>query len=81
MRVRQIVTAAVVASFVLAPIATQSQNGPFRVVLLGTGTPVPSTTRLGPSTLVEAGVEKLVFDVGRDVSSICSCRRRRESAG
>ena len=61
------VTAALAASFVLAPKATQSQTSPFRVVLLGTGTPVPSTMRLGPSTLVEAGGEKLVFDVGRDV--------------
>ena len=39
----------------------------FRVVLLGTGTPSPSTERLGPSILVQAGVEKLVFDVGRGV--------------
>jgi ribonuclease Z len=34
---------------------------------LGTGTPMPSTERFGPSTLVEAGVEKLIFDVGRGV--------------
>jgi ribonuclease Z len=60
-------TAVAVASLLLAPVATQAQNGLFRVVLLGTGTPVPSVARLGPSTLVEAGVEKLVFDVGRDV--------------
>ena len=39
----------------------------FRVVLLGTGTPAPSLERLGPSILVEAGVEKLIFDVGRGV--------------
>ena len=39
----------------------------FRVVLLGTGTPNPSIERLGPSTLVEAGVERLIFDVGRGV--------------
>ena len=31
------------------------------------GTPAPSLDRLGPSTLVEAGVEKLIFDVGRGV--------------
>jgi ribonuclease Z len=63
-----LVTAAIVATVaLLVPIAAQRQNGLFRVVLLGTGTPIPSTERLGPSTLVEAGVEKLVFDVGRDV--------------
>lgn len=47
--------------------ATQAQAPVFRVVLLGTGTPSPSTDRLGPSILVVAGVEKLIFDVGRGV--------------
>lgn len=37
----------------------------FRVTLLGTGSPVPSDTRFGPSILVEAGDQSLVFDVGR----------------
>jgi ribonuclease Z len=61
-------TAVVLATSILfVPVAARSQNGPFRAVLLGTGTPVASTVRLGPSTLIEAGVEKLVFDVGRDV--------------
>jgi ribonuclease Z len=36
-----------------------------KITLLGTGTPVPSIERFGPSTLVEAGTEKLLFDVGR----------------
>ncbi len=36
-----------------------------RVTLLGTGTPEPSPDRYGPSTLVEAGNVKLLFDVGR----------------
>jgi ribonuclease Z len=36
-----------------------------RVTLLGTGTPVPIVTRFGPSILVDAGSEKLVFDCGR----------------
>jgi ribonuclease Z len=35
------------------------------VTLLGTGTPVPIAERFGPSTLVEAGPEKLLFDCGR----------------
>jgi len=36
-----------------------------RVTLLGTGTPSPIVERFGPSILVEAGSEKLVFDCGR----------------
>jgi len=39
-----------------------------RVTLLGTGTPEASPTRFGPSTLVEAGKEKLIFDAGRGVT-------------
>ena len=31
----------------------------FKVTLLGTGVPIPSPERFGPSTLVEAGDQKL----------------------
>ena len=37
----------------------------FRVTLLGTGAPPPLMDRFGPSTLVEAGPEKFIFDAGR----------------
>lgn len=37
----------------------------FRVTLLGTGDPIPRVDRFGPATLVEAGDQKLLFDVGR----------------
>jgi ribonuclease Z len=37
----------------------------FRVTLLGTGAPPPAIDRFGPSTLVEAGREKFIFDAGR----------------
>ncbi|HEX9787612.1 MAG TPA: MBL fold metallo-hydrolase [Candidatus Binatia bacterium] len=37
----------------------------FRVTLLGTGAPPPSVERFGPSTLVEAGELKFIFDAGR----------------
>src|SRR5262245_17980146 len=37
----------------------------FRVTRLGTGAPPPRLDRFGPSTLVEAGKEKLIFDAGR----------------
>jgi ribonuclease Z len=41
----------------------------FRVTLLGTGTPGPRPDRFGPSTLVEVGSEKLVFDCGRSCTT------------
>ena len=37
----------------------------FRVTLLGTGNPTPSLTRFGPSILIQAGDETLIFDAGR----------------
>ena len=37
----------------------------FRVTLLGTGTPIPRPDRFGPSTLVEAGGQRLLIDAGR----------------
>lgn len=36
-----------------------------RVTLLGTGSPRPAPDRNGPSTLVEAGGQRLLFDMGR----------------
>ena len=41
------------------------QAGDMLVTLLGTGSPVPSATRFGNSTLVQAGGLNLVFDAGR----------------
>ena len=45
--------------------ATGSPGFDLKVTLLGTSTPNPLPDRFGPSTLVEAGSEKLVFDCGR----------------
>ena len=42
---------------------TETQD--FTVTLLGTGTPIPNIERFGPSTLVEVGNQKLLFDSGR----------------
>ena len=67
MRETLVVWAVVAAVVPFIPITAQSQNSLFRVALLGTGTPNPSPERLGPGTLVEARVEKLIFDVGRGV--------------
>ena len=36
-----------------------------KVTLLGTGSPAPIMNRFGPSILVEAGKQKLLFDCGR----------------
>jgi ribonuclease Z len=47
----------------LAPAAAQSNS--IKVTLLGTGSPTPAMNRFGPSTLVEAGGQKFLFDAGR----------------
>ncbi len=43
----------------------ESTASDFKVTLLGTSTPNPLPDRFGPSTLLEAGNEKLLFDCGR----------------
>ena len=49
----------------LATFASIASAQDFRVTLIGTGSPNPLPDRSGPSTLVEAGREKLLFDAGR----------------
>ena len=44
---------------------TESSPSLFRVTLLGTGAPPPRMDRFGPSTLVEVGGKKFIFDAGR----------------
>ena len=60
------VLALVVAAAGIA-LAAPARAQSIRVTLLGTGTPIPRADRLGPSTLVEAGSQKLLFDAGRGV--------------
>jgi ribonuclease Z len=43
----------------------QTSDNIFRVTLLGTGAPPPRLDRFGPSTLVELGAQKFIFDAGR----------------
>ena len=51
-----------------ATVSAQAKaDSDFKVTLLGTGTPIPDPARFGPSTLVEAGNKKLLFDAGRGV--------------
>jgi ribonuclease Z len=45
--------------------AAQADDGTFRVTLLGSGVPDPQPDRFSASTLIEAGDQKLLFDVGR----------------
>lgn len=47
------------------PASEATDDDEMRVTLLGTGSPVPSNTRYGMSTLVQAGGLDLVFDAGR----------------
>jgi ribonuclease Z len=47
----------------LGPTITSAQD--IKVTLLGTGAPAPVMNRFGPSTLVEAGGHKYLFDAGR----------------
>ncbi len=42
-------------------------GGIFKVTLLGTASPSPRPDRFGPSTLIEAGDQKLLIDCGRGV--------------
>lgn len=51
------------------PNAAHAPDSAFRVVLLGTGSPNPRPNRFGPSILVEAGSERLVFDCGRSCTT------------
>jgi ribonuclease Z len=48
-----------------AALAIPSLAQDFKITLLGTGNPRPVMSRFGPSILVEAGKEKLLFDCGR----------------
>jgi ribonuclease Z len=55
-----------IAALLLAvsqPATTSAQE--IRVTLLGTGSPPPTLARFGPSTLIQAGNQTLLFDAGR----------------
>lgn len=51
------------------PAATPPSPGEMRVTLLATGSPVPSITRFGMSTLVHANGLNLAFDAGRGATT------------
>lgn len=55
----------IIAILFIGVVSSGSAQSPINVTLLGTGAPVPSIERFGPSILVEAGGQKLLFDCGR----------------
>lgn len=57
--------ATVIAFALLALAVTGARAQDIKVTLLGTGTPLPTMNRFGPSILVEAGGQKFLFDAGR----------------
>ena len=57
--------AAAVPLFVLALTTPVAYAQEFSVTLLGTGSPRASVERFGPSILVQAGDQTLIFDAGR----------------
>lgn len=57
-----------VGAAALALSASMVWAGDFKVSLLGTGVPNPRPDRYSQSTLIEAGTQRLVFDLGRGVT-------------
>ncbi len=55
--------ALVLLAAAIAPVVAQGQQ--IKVTLLGTGCPPPVMNRFGPSTMIEAGGQKFLFDAGR----------------
>lgn len=53
------------AGLLLLAFTTSASAEPIKVTLLGTGVPTPRPSSFSASTLVEAGSEKLLFDLGR----------------
>ena len=51
--------------FVAVVTFAGAQGQVIKVTLLGTGSPPPVMDRFGPSTLIEAGGQKFLFDAGR----------------
>src|SRR5262249_16879241 len=63
--VGHILLAGILSLCLVPPAFAQAAEKVITVTLLGTGTPDPRIERFGPSTLVEAGGKRLLFDVGR----------------
>ncbi len=70
---RWAIAASAISTFGLALLAgtlgtsDARADSDFRVTLIGTASPAPRPDRFGPSTLIEAGDQKLLIDAGRGV--------------
>ena len=65
---RSLLAAGLTCLVLSALAATEGRaESDFKVTLLGTASPSPRPDRFGPSTLVEAGDQKLLIDAGRGV--------------
>jgi ribonuclease Z len=63
--IRKSLPKCVLLLFASAAVVSSALAQSMKVTLLGTGSPQPRMDRFGPSILVEAGNEKLLFDCGR----------------
>lgn len=57
--------------------AQPATSGDLHVTLLGTGAPPPDRARMGPSVLIEAAGQRLLFDVGRGASTSLRAHGRK----
>ena len=55
----------VLSTLLLVGFGARASDPQITVTLLGTGSPPPVMNRFGPSTLVEAGHQRFLFDAGR----------------
>ncbi len=62
---RRLVAGILVTAMTLALGVRAAHGQEITVTLLGTGNPVPAMNRFGPSTLVEVGTHRFLFDAGR----------------
>ena len=62
---KRLVAGILACALTLAVGARAARAQAIVVTLLGTGNPVPSMNRYGPSTLVEVGTRRFLFDAGR----------------
>ncbi len=58
-------TGSVLFLYFILLVSCVNAQSPIKVTLLGTGAPIPSIERFGPSILVDARGQRLLFDCGR----------------
>lgn len=65
MMIRKHAIRTAIAGLALSLAVGAAAAGDFKVTLLGTATPAPRPDRFGPSTLIEAGDQRVLIDAGR----------------